>query len=64
MSNIVRYFNLDDQTDGSFETVTFSFYADSSYSSILGQDLGIIIKGATTSAIYDNIKVSIQENMV
>jgi autotransporter-associated beta strand protein len=43
--------------DGSFETVSFSFRPTASEDGWLGEDLAIRLKGSTTSAGIDNIRV-------
>ena len=47
-------------SDGLYKNVTFDFTADPvTYAAIIGQDIGIRFRGATTSAIIDNVLVTI-----
>jgi len=43
--------------DGTWTTISFDFTADANYAASLGRDIGFRIKGATTSAIYDNVQL-------
>lgn len=50
--------------DGSFQTIGFDFTPDASHTPILGYDVGIRFKGATTSAIIDNVVMDVETPVV
>ncbi len=46
-------------SDGSFANAGLAFTPDASHSSVLGYDVGVIFRGATDSAIIDNVSFDI-----